>query len=105
MGVLDGFEDHRVNPERALSILKLVALEGITPNTGYVEDQEEQQSLNKDRSRRSNFTFSSVEIPVGTVLDGKRNGQSTLTYPNGKIKKGLRKDSEYLSYSDENYEV
>ncbi len=73
----DGFGDHRVNPkreffrinpERVLSILKLVEIENATPVSDYVEDQEEQQSLNKERSRRSNFTFSSVNIPVGSVL-------------------------------------
>lgn len=73
----DGFGDHRVNPkreffrinpERVLSILKLVEIENVTPVSDYVEDQEEQQSLNKERGRRSNFTFSSVNIPVGSVL-------------------------------------
>lgn len=73
----DGFGDHRVNPkreffrinpERVLSILKLVEIENVTPVSDYVEDQEEQQSLNKERSRRSNFTFSSVNIPIGSVL-------------------------------------
>ena len=51
-----------------MSILKLVEIENATPVSDYVEDQEEQQSLNKERSRRSNFTFSSVNIPVGSVL-------------------------------------
>ena len=62
----DGFGDHRVNPkreffrinpERVLSILKLVEIQNVTPNSDFVEDQDEQQSLNKERRRRSNFTF------------------------------------------------
>lgn len=83
----DGFGDHRVNPkreffrinpERVLSILKLVALEDVTPNNDYVENKEEQQSLNKERSRRSNFTFSSVEISVGSVLHFVRDENITV---------------------------
>lgn len=73
----DGFGDHRVNPrreffrinpERVLSILKLVELENLTPLEDFVEDQEEQQTLNKERGRRSAFTFSSVNIPIGSIL-------------------------------------
>ena len=84
----DGFGDHRVNPkreffrinpERVLSILKLVEVQNITPNSDFVEDQDEQQSLNKERGRRSNFTFSSVGIPVGSVLHFVRDEDVTVT--------------------------
>lgn len=83
----DGFGDHRVNPkreffrinpERVLSILKLVEIENVTPNRDYVEDQDEQHSLNKERSRRSNFTFSSVGIPIGSVLHFVRDEDVTV---------------------------
>lgn len=83
----DGFGDHRVNPkreffrinpERILSILKLVELEDVTPSNDYVSDQEEQQTLNKERGRRSNFTFSSVDISVGSILHFVRDETVTV---------------------------
>jgi hypothetical protein len=83
----EGFGDHRVNPkreffrinpERVLSILKLVELKNITPNQDFVEDSDEQQSLNKERTRRSNFTFSSVGLPVGSTLHFVRNESITV---------------------------
>ena len=84
----DGFGDHRVNPrreffrinpERVLSILKLVEIENVTPSSDYVEDQEEQQSLNKERGRRSSFNFSSVGIPLGATLHFVRDESMTVT--------------------------
>ena len=41
--------------QRVLSILKLVEIDNITPTADYVADWE--QSLNKERGRRSNFNF------------------------------------------------
>jgi len=84
----DGFGDHRVNPrreffrinpERVLSIFKLVEIENVTPSSDYVEDQEEQQSLNKERGRRSSFNFSSVGIPTGATLHFVRDESVTVT--------------------------
>ena len=84
----DGFGDHRVNPrreffrinpERVLAILKLVEIENVTPSSDYVEDQEEQQSLNKERGRRSSFNFSSVGIPPGATLHFVRDENVTVT--------------------------
>lgn len=83
----DGFGDHRVNakreffrinPERVVSILKLVEVRDVTPQSDFVEDEEERQSLNKERSRRSNFTFSSVEIPIGSILQFVRDENVTV---------------------------
>ena len=83
----EGFGDHRVNPkreffrinpERVLSILKLVEEQDITPSRDFVEDADEQQSLNKERTRRSNFTFSSVGIPVGSTLHFVRDESITV---------------------------
>lgn len=61
-------EFFRINPERVLSILELLELDNVTPNNDYVENQEEQRSLEKERNRRSRFKFSSVEILVGSIL-------------------------------------
>jgi hypothetical protein len=84
----DGFGDHRINPkreffrinpERVVSILKLVEVRDVTPQTDFVEDEEERTSLNRERSRRSPFTFSSVNIPVGSVLHFVRDEDITVT--------------------------
>jgi len=75
--LLEAFGDHRVNPkreffrinpERVLAILKLVELEDVTPNNDYVDDADDQRTLEQERSRRSNFKFSSVDVPVGSIL-------------------------------------
>jgi hypothetical protein len=83
----EGFGDHRVNPkreffrinpERVLAILKLVEEQDITPSRDFVEDADEQQSLNNERTRRSNFTFSSVGIPVRSTLHFVRDESITV---------------------------
>lgn len=84
----DGFGDHRVNPrreffeinpERVISILKLVEIKNVTPDRDYVEDEAEQNSLNKERRRRSKFSFSSVGIPEGSKLHFVRDESVTVT--------------------------
>ena len=40
----------------------------MTPNKDFADSKEEQDSLNRERSRRSVFTFSMVDIPVGSEL-------------------------------------
>ena len=92
-GVHDGFGDHRVNkkreffrlnPERVLAILKLVEIKDITPSDGIVEDQEDQQTLIKERNRKSNFKFSTVGITAGATLSFIRNEEIQVTVFNDK---------------------
>ena len=73
----EGFGDHRINPkreffrinpERILAILKLVELRDVTPSEDVVEDRVEQDSLNRERSRRENFKFSLLGLKTGSVL-------------------------------------
>jgi len=73
----DGLDDFRVNPkreffrvepERVVSILKLVMIEEVTPRTDIVEDEIDQKALDKERVRRNNFNFEMVQIPPGSVL-------------------------------------
>ena len=84
----DGFGDHRINPrreffrinpERVLSILKLVEIEDITPNDEFVENEDELVSLNNEKTRRSSFKFSSVGIKPGSVLNFVRDEGITVT--------------------------
>ena len=73
----EAFGDHRINPkreffrlnpERVQAILKVMAIKDETPTIEIVEDQVELEALQREQSRRSNFRFSSVGIPVGATL-------------------------------------
>ena len=95
-GIHDGVGDHRINskreffrisPERVVSILKLLELQNITPSDDYVESQEEQKSLNKERVKREHFKFSSVDIPVEAILTFSRDENVTATVINDKAVK------------------
>ena len=83
----DGFGDHRINPrreffrinpERVLSILKLIEIEDVTPKDEFVENEDELVSLNNEKTRRSNFKFLSVGIPVGSILHFVRDEDVTV---------------------------
>ena len=84
----DGFGDHRINPkreffrinpERVLSILKLVEIADVTPECDFVEDNDEQVTLNNERTKRSSFRFSLVDIAVGSQLSFVRNEEIKVT--------------------------
>ena len=74
----DAFGDHRINPrseffnispERVVAILKLLAVEEVTPsrNTG-VESREDAVAIEVARKRRAAFNFKMVGIPAGAEL-------------------------------------
>lgn len=73
----DGFDDFRVNPkreffridpERIVSILRLVMIKDVTPSSDIVEDEVDQRSLDKERIIRSRFNFEMIDIPMGSTL-------------------------------------
>jgi len=73
----DGFDDFRVNPkreffrvdpERIVSILKMVMIRDVTPSSDIVEDEADQRSLDKERVIRSRFNFQMIGVPVGSTL-------------------------------------
>ncbi len=73
----DAFGDHRINPkreffrlnpDRAVAILELVALKDAAPCTEIAEDQVELDALHREQSRREQFRFSMVDVPVGATL-------------------------------------
>lgn len=73
----DAFGDHRINPkreffrlnpDRAVAILELVALNDAAPSIEIVEDQAELDALHREQSRRENFRFSMVDVSIGSVL-------------------------------------
>ncbi len=73
----DAFGDHRINskreffrfnPDRAVAILELVALKDAAPNIEIAEDQAELDALHREQSRREQFRFSMVDVPIGSIL-------------------------------------
>ena len=72
-----GFGDHRVNPkreffrinpERVKMILEGGSLREVTPTSDIVDDEEDRETLKKERSRRPVFRFSMVDIEFGSEL-------------------------------------
>lgn len=82
----DAFGDHRINPrreffrlnpERAVAILELVAIQIATPTTEIAEDQAELDALHREQTRREQFRFSMVDIQPNAIL--KFSKDETIT--------------------------
>jgi hypothetical protein len=61
-------EFFRINPERVKILLEGWSIRDVTPTSDIVDSREEQESLNRESSRRPVFTFSMVDIPIGSEL-------------------------------------
>jgi hypothetical protein len=80
----EAFGDHRVrksreffrlDPYKAKVILELVAEEEVTPKSDVVADADDREALVQARKRRSKFTFSMAEVPIGaTIVFAKGDG-------------------------------
>ena len=88
MAVLEAFADHRINPkreflrvdpERIVAMLGLVAEQDTTPQDDYYEDAGEHDALERERARRVRFKFQMVKLRTGTVLTFFRNESITAT--------------------------
>jgi hypothetical protein len=73
----DGFDDFRVNPkreffridpERIVSILKMVMIEDVTPKENQFEDKEDEIAFQKETTIAQRFNFEMVGIPIGSTL-------------------------------------
>jgi len=74
----DAFGDHRINPrreffniqpERIVSVLKLLCVEDVTPSQDAgVENKEDAVALEAARKKRAAFNFKMVGIPAGAEL-------------------------------------
>jgi hypothetical protein len=73
----DAFDDSRINPrreffriapERVVAALKLAEIENITPKKDFVDAPEDQEALNRARTKRSTFNFGMVDMPLGAEL-------------------------------------
>lgn len=83
----DAFGDHRINPkreffdiapERVVAILRLLAIEEVTPpRTAGVESREDAIALEKARKRKSAFNFKILDIPAGAELKFIRDEKIT----------------------------
>ena len=61
-------EFFRINPERAVSALRLAALNEVTPKQELFETPEDSMAVEKTKERRARFNFSKIGIPTGTEL-------------------------------------
>jgi hypothetical protein len=82
----DAFGDHRINqkreffrlnPDRAVAILELVALKNAAPAIEIADDPVELEALHREQSRREQFRFSLADVPVGAVLTFSRDENIT----------------------------
>ena len=74
----DAFGDHRINPrreffsispERVVAILRLLAIEEVTPSRNVgVETKEDAVAIERARKKKSAFNFKMVDIPPGAEL-------------------------------------
>ena len=78
----DGFDDFRVNPkreffridpERVVSILKMVMIEDVTPKEDQFEDKEDEIAFQKETKVAQRFNFQMVGIPIGATLNFLRD--------------------------------
>lgn len=82
----DAFGDHRINPrreffrlnpDRAVAILELVALKDAAPSVEIAEDSVELEALHREQSRREQFRFSLADVPIGATLTFSRDSNIT----------------------------
>lgn len=84
----DAFGDHRINsrreffrlnPDRAVAILELVAIKDATLSAEVAEDQAELDALHREQTRREQFRFSMVDIAPGSLLTFSKDDEITAT--------------------------
>ena len=82
----DAFGDHRINPkreffrlnpDRAVAILELVALGNAAPTVEIADDPVELEALHREQSRREQFRFSLADVPIGATLTFSRDANIT----------------------------
>ncbi len=62
-------EFFRINPERVISILKLLAKKDITPKDDEFEEVEEKRAVEVAKERRSRFNFNLANIKIGSIIE------------------------------------
>ena len=69
----------RISPERVKVLLEGYLIREVNLDGDVVEDSEEQEVLDRERSRRPVFTFSMLNIPTGSTLTFLRDETKTIT--------------------------
>jgi hypothetical protein len=72
-------EFFRISPDKPKAIIELLCLKNVTPGQELVTDAEDQDALNEERKRRSNFRFSLIGIKPGTELQSVFDDDITCT--------------------------
>jgi len=72
-------EFFRISPERVKVLLEGYSIREVNLEGDVVEDSEEQEVLNRERSRRPVFTFSMLNIPTGSTLKFLRDETKIVT--------------------------
>ena len=72
-------EFFRISPERVKVLLEGYSIREVNLEGDVVEDPEEQEVLNRERSRRPVFTFSMLNIPTGSTLKFLRDETKIVT--------------------------
>jgi len=72
-------EFFRINPERVQMILEALSLNDVTPTMDMVEDEEDIETMRRAKARRPVFKFSTVDVPIGTILHFIKDESVTCT--------------------------
>ena len=72
-------EFFRISPERVKVLLEGYSIREVNLEGDVVEDPEEQEVLNRERSRRPVFTFSMLNISTGSTLKFLRDETKIVT--------------------------
>jgi hypothetical protein len=75
-------EFFRISPDKPKAIIELLSLGNATPGHDVVENAEDQDALNEERKRRSNFRFSLVGLKPGMELQSVFDDNITCTVMN-----------------------
>ena len=84
----DAFADHRVNekreffrinPNRAVAILELVAIKNVIPLATVADTPEELEALQREQVRREVFRFRLADVPIGAVISFSKDSSITAT--------------------------
>ena len=73
-------EFFKIEPERVIAVLKLLAVEDVTPSvekeiSGSLDDSDKESLADLKKSRRPKMNFKEMNIPVGAVLTYVDDGQ------------------------------
>ena len=84
----EAFGDHRVNekreffrinPNRAVAILELVAIKNTMPMAAVADTPEELEALHREQVRREVFRFRLADVPIGAVISFSKDSNITAT--------------------------